>query len=185
MSMYKSILKENKVVIIKYSRTKAGDVILYENENSEEVRISRLVAKAGDIVQIRNQELYLNKKVVKYKDVTYSYCFRFISETEKDSLENRYLTSKINNSGFFQVELTETEYEKIINDSLSDFRKKIVSIENCRYNIFSEPDTYFEITIPADSVFILNDNRSDLFDSRTYGLIPTDNIIGKVIYVYQ
>ena len=185
MSMYKSILKEDKVVISKYSRTKVGDIILYEDDNTNDVRISRVVAKTGDIVNIKQQDLYLNDKAVKYKDVTYSYCLRFITETEKDSLENRYLTSKINNSGFFQVELTDTEYKNIINDSLSELRSKLVPIENCRYNIFSESNTYFEITIPEDSVFILNDNRSDLSDSRTFGLIPTDNIIGKVIYVYQ
>ena len=185
MSMYKSISKGDQVIISKYSRNKVGDIILYEDENSEDVRISRLVAKTGDIVQLRDQELYLNNKVVKYKDVTYSYCLRFIKDIEKDSFENRYLISKINNSGFFQVELTDTEYENIINDSLSELRSKLVPIKNCRYNIFSESNTYFKITIPADSVFILNDNRSDLFDSRTFGLIPTDKIIGKVIYVYQ
>ena len=39
--------------------------------------------------------------------------------------------------------------------------------------------------VPDDHVFILNDYRELELDSRTYGAIPYDNIIGTVIFSFR
>ena len=42
--------------------------------------------------------------------------------------------------------------------------------------------TYFgPITVPRDAVFVLGDNRSESIDSRTYGAIPLDQLVGRVV----
>ena len=40
------------------------------------------------------------------------------------------------------------------------------------------------VTIPEDMVFVLGDNRPRSSDSREFGPIPIDNIIGQVFYRY-
>jgi len=184
MSMYKTIKKGDIVIINKFSKLKTGNIIVCEENETGKIKFSRLVAKNGNILKIKGQYLYLDNKLTKYQGVTYSYCLRYISKNEEDSLQQKYLMSKINNSGFFQVELTDKEYGKIMNDTLSNLKEKLVPAEKCRYNIFSEPDNLLELKVPKDSVFILNDKRSDFSDSRTLGLIPENTIIGKVIYVF-
>ncbi|NEO97431.1 MAG: signal peptidase I [Symploca sp. SIO2E9] len=37
------------------------------------------------------------------------------------------------------------------------------------------------VTVPSDSYLVLGDNRQSSYDSRCWGLVPRDNIIGKAI----
>ena len=43
----------------------------------------------------------------------------------------------------------------------------------------------FPYTVPEDSVFVLNDYRSDINDSRTYGAISKSDIEGKVVFILR
>ena len=44
-----------------------------------------------------------------------------------------------------------------------------------------EPDISYPYTVPADSYFVLGDNTSTARDSRFWGAVPRQNILGKVI----
>ncbi len=45
--------------------------------------------------------------------------------------------------------------------------------------------TYFgPVTVPPDAVFVLGDNRAESIDSRTYGAIPVDDLIGRVVLTF-
>jgi signal peptidase I len=41
-----------------------------------------------------------------------------------------------------------------------------------------------EIVVPAGSVFAMGDNREDSADSRYWGFVPRENVIGKPLVVY-
>jgi signal peptidase I len=41
-----------------------------------------------------------------------------------------------------------------------------------------------ELSIPADSYFVLGDNRNDSQDSRYWGFVPRDAIVGKPFLIY-
>ena len=40
------------------------------------------------------------------------------------------------------------------------------------------------LVVPPDNYFVMGDHRSDSFDSRYWGFLPLDNIIGRVVLVY-
>jgi signal peptidase I len=45
--------------------------------------------------------------------------------------------------------------------------------------------TYFgPVTVPPDAVFVLGDNRSESIDSRNYGSVPLENVVGRVVLAF-
>jgi signal peptidase I len=45
-------------------------------------------------------------------------------------------------------------------------------------------DEMAPVVVPRDSLFVLGDNRDNSSDSREWGFVPEDNVIGEPIFVY-
>ncbi len=41
-----------------------------------------------------------------------------------------------------------------------------------------------DIVVPADSYFAMGDNRDVSYDSRYWGFIPRQNVIGRPMFIY-
>ncbi|HEX6717771.1 MAG TPA: signal peptidase I [Pyrinomonadaceae bacterium] len=53
--------------------------------------------------------------------------------------------------------------------------------ENPDYDAFQGKD---ELTVPPDSYFVMGDNRNNSEDSRYWGFVPRDLVIGRAMFVY-
>jgi len=45
-------------------------------------------------------------------------------------------------------------------------------------------DNFQQYIVPSEEYFVMGDNRDDSRDSRFWGSVPTENIIGKAVFVY-
>jgi signal peptidase I len=69
-----------------------------------------------------------------------------------------------------------------LNDKLLDESAYLDSSVKTEQGAFlSEGET---VTVPANEYFVLGDNRPESADSRTWGFVPKDNIVGKSLFVY-
>jgi signal peptidase I len=41
-----------------------------------------------------------------------------------------------------------------------------------------------ELIVPEDSFFVLGDNRDDSYDSRYWGFVPAENVVGRPLLIY-
>jgi len=50
--------------------------------------------------------------------------------------------------------------------------------------IYPARDEMDEVLVPQDSLFVMGDNRDNSSDSREWGFVPVNNVIGEPIFVY-
>ncbi len=63
----------------------------------------------------------------------------------------------------------------------------VVSVNNISLDepyIAAQPDYSGTWTVPADSVFVLGDNRNSSSDSHSWGFVPVDDLVGRALVVY-
>lgn len=74
---------------------------------------------------------------------------------------------------FIPIDRTVIEREKGV---------KAVSVEGTVITIDGKPVRKYKVA--KDYYFVMGDNRDDSMDSRYWGFLPEDNIIGKAVIVY-
>jgi signal peptidase I len=145
-----------------------GDVMVFRYPpNPSQDYIKRVVGIPGDEVAYLNKRLTINGKVVATAAVP-----EFFDE---DTM--RYFKQ------FEETGLGEKPH-RILNDEdrpafvpgASDFQYK----DNCRYSVEG-----VVCKVPEGHYFMMGDNRDNSLDSRFWGFVPDQNIVGKAFFVWM
>ncbi len=135
---------------------KRGDIVLFANpDNRHQNYIKRIVALAGDTVEIKNSQLYVNDKkleIKKNRPLAFS--------TKQVKAKGTVFTEK--NDG--------AEYEIFLADEIDDNDVP--------------PQNFEKMTVPKYTCFVLGDNRNHSHDSRNFGPIPLTSVRAKFGYLY-
>ncbi len=136
---------------------KRGDIIVFKHiKNGESIdMIKRVIGLPHDHVLYKDKMIYINGKPVKQE---------FVSEkTERDERGQTYSVR----------ELTE---------QLGDIKYKIyVQSDNNKMVSYR----YDNVTVPADSYFVLGDNRDNSGDSRFWGFVKDVDVQGRALAIWM
>ena len=153
--------------LIENNNPQRGDVMVFRYPKDTSIDyIKRVVGVPGDEVSYRNQQLYLNGQQVSTSPLP-----DFFNE-ETLHVEKQYLEKLGEVEHRILVDRTRQLYLQI-NENFP-FR------ENCRYS--AEGVT---CKVPPGHYFMMGDNRDNSQDSRFWGFVPDQNIVGKAFFVWM
>ena len=156
--------------IIENNAVKRGDVMVFRWPVDTSIDfIKRVAAIPGDEVSYLNQRLYINGEAVPVQPKGDFY--------DESSMTYRPL---------FAEKLGEKEHQMLVNpQSQPLFRPNrpdgpFPYQENCKYS----PEGV-TCKVPAGYYYMVGDNRDNSGDSRFWGFVPDENIVGRAFFVWM
>lgn len=174
-------------------KIKVGDIVVIENVSTEsESIIKRVVAEEGDFVTIAQDNdgyYYLYKIQSAYiKENADGEIESLITDDEAKVVENKRLTGyTIEYDKWANENPAGRSYQGVTYDA--KFYNKFIDAYikgNNNYNYYISSSNLIYFQVPENYTFCLGDNRAHSNDSRYYGFISKDDIVGNVdIIVYD
>ena len=168
------------------SKPKLFDFIVFQNSTQpgSPIWISRLCGKAGDSIEIRSGDLFVNGRPVdSLLTLSHSYVV-FPKDTAGMNVKEMAAVPLT----FDSVDNMVITYpDQLMRQKDITYRRFIVPQEIADAHvqkIFNQPwnlDHFGPVTVPADSYFVLGDNRSNAIDSRYIGFIRKKDFKGTVL----
>ena len=153
--------------IIDINNPQRGDVMVFKYPKDTALDyIKRVVGVPGDKIVYKNKRLTVNGKKISYQPLP-------------DYLDEEHLSY----SKQYAEDLTGVAH-RILNDerapSFVQNPDAFPQHELCTYDIEG-----FACTVPQGQYFMMGDNRDNSLDSRYWGFVPDQNIVGKAFFVWM
>jgi signal peptidase I len=152
--------------IIERNSPQRGDVVVFRYPVDTSLDyIKRVVGLPGDKVEYRNKRLSINGQVVPMR-------------ANGDFLDKE----KLLYTPRFVETLGSVEHEALIEDEAPPFVSQVLQFpyrEKCHYNAEG-----FICEVPAGRYFVMGDNRDNSQDSRVWGFVPDQNLVGKAFFIW-
>lgn len=153
--------------VIEVGDPQRGDVMVFKFPKDPSLDyIKRVVGVPGDKVVYRNKRLIINDQELKYEQLS-------------DYLDEERLVYHAR----YREHLTPLTHEILNDNKVPGYvpsPDQFPQHELCRYSLEG-----FECTVPAGHYFMMGDNRDNSLDSRYWGFVPDQNIVGKAFFVWM
>jgi signal peptidase I len=160
----------NKKIIANHDPAR-GDVMVFRFPKDPSTDyIKRVVGIPGDEVVFRNQQLFINGQQVPAEPLPPPGFY--------DEDARRYAPA-------FREQLGGIEHGILINPQSAHIWKnedgnQFPHRENCRYS-----DDSVACKVPPGNYFMMGDNRDNSLDSRYWGFVPDENIVGRAFFIWM
>jgi signal peptidase I len=157
--------------IVEVNQPQKGDVMVFRYPEDTSIDyIKRVVGTPGDRVEYRNKRLTINgtpasMTLVGSTTVREKGLSAQLHELYTENLGDHTHSVILNPERSSSLELTQV--------------RQFPGKENCSYN-----EEGFACTVPAGHYFMMGDNRDGSADSRYWGFVPEQNIVGRAFLIW-
>jgi signal peptidase I len=148
--------------LVKRDPPKRGEIIvfLFPNRREETIYyIKRVIGTPGDIVEVKDKQIYVNNKPMPQTPIV------------GDRAQELFKSLDAARFGSSALELYDEDLGNVNHVTMVD--------RNAYMN-----GNYGPITVPADSLFVMGDNRDFSSDSRSWGFVPLKNVKGRAMIIW-
>lgn len=151
--------------VVKFNEPKRGDIVVFKYpQDMSTFFIKRVVGEPGDKIFYENGTLYINDKPMD-KDVPAKFASDMDWLRDEDfQRDGKYTDAKQNYTHFEE------------------------DLQGRRHSILIEKGKLYEqfgpYVVPEDHLFVMGDNRNNSLDSRYWGFLPKENILGRAMFVW-
>jgi signal peptidase I len=154
------------VKVVDLGNPKHGDVMVFRYPEDPSLDyIKRVIGVPGDRIEYRNKRLTVNGVLVPVRQTD-----DYLSK-ERMQFSRRYVET-----------LDGVEHEILLDDDAPAVTAPARSFSfagNCNYNSGG-----MACTVPPGHYFMMGDNRDNSSDSRVWGFVPDQNIVGKAFFIW-
>ena len=151
--------------IIDMNEPQRGDVIVFRYPEDPSVDyIKRVVGLPGDTVSYVSKRLAVNGRALELTP------------------DGEYLHRRATFAKQYVESINGHRHRILVEDDAPaavPFVKQFPFRENCTYNTEG-----FVCTVPPGHYFMMGDNRDNSADSRVWGFVPDENIVGKAFFIW-
>jgi len=142
--------------IIDISKPKRGEVIVFRYPRDPRVNyIKRVIGLPGDVLEYRNKKLYINGK----------------EQSQELQLD------------FHPTGVGRDVYSGKV-DVFQEHLGDVTHIMQVYPNSHHPAMDSFSVQVPQGKYFAMGDNRDDSSDSRVWGFVPEENLVGKAFFIW-
>jgi signal peptidase I len=152
--------------LAKFQEPKKGEVIVFKYpRDMSTFFIKRVVGESGDKIRVENGTLYINDIPMEKKVVAAPNDFDWLRDEDFQRDGNNF-DRKDNYVHFIETLPGNVEHNVLLR------RGEALM------------DSFGPFTVPPDSLFVMGDNRNNSMDSRVWGVVPKENILGRAGFVW-
>ena len=141
--------------LLPYEEPKRGDIIAFSYPaDTRQLFVKRLIGLPGDHLKMVNQQVYINGK----------------------KLDEPYVYHK---SNFFSPYRDNFPGDIRMLDVIPDNTRDQLLRDMLEHHVVNG-----EVVVPPNSYFAMGDNRDNSLDSRYWGFVPRDYLVGKPVLIY-
>jgi signal peptidase I len=150
--------------VVDIGNPQRGDVMVFRYPEDPSLDyIKRVVGLPGDRVEYRNKRLTINGQPVPERQID-DYLSR-----ERMQFSKRFVET-----------LGGVQHEILLEDDApAAVLPTRATAGNCNYN-----SAGLVCTVPPGHYFVMGDNRDNSSDSRVWGFVPDENIVGKAFFIW-
>lgn len=151
----------------KFDDPKRGDIIVFDSESENLRMVKRVIGVPGDHIVLVNNELTVNGNKASYEDF--------------DSEDIQHTFKKLDDASLKYYQENNVKIENLPVDYKLETVEGIPAHPVRMELGFKLPSILnVDIIVPEDKYFVIGDNRNNSRDSRFWGFVERNEIVGKV-----